>query len=297
MNLEQSAFEALRFASAQSLKLYKQPLMITYSGGKDSDVLLRLAENSGIPFEVRHSLTTADAPETVYHVRDTFRRMEEKGVKCVIDAHVQPDGKCATMWNLIPKKMVPPTRIKRYCCEVLKENGGRGRFIATGVRWDESERRKNSRGLIEVSNRDKNKRLILMADNDESRMQFETCQLKGQRTVNPIIGWSTADVWDYVAMEHIPMNPLYGCGHTRVGCIGCPLASKRARTEEFIIWPKYKQAYIRAFDRMLEERHHRGKMAGGMRWGDNGLDIFNWWMENGVLPGQEVLEEFREDLI
>ena len=297
MNLEQSAFEALRFASAQSLKIYKQPLMITYSGGKDSDVLLRLAENSGIPFEVRHSLTTADAPETVYHVRDTFRRMEEKGVKCVIDAHVQLDGKCATMWNLIPKKMVPPTRIKRYCCEVLKENGGRGRFIATGVRWDESSRRKNSRGVIEVSHRDKNKRLILMDDNDEARMQFETCQLKGQRTVNPIIGWSTADVWDYVAMEHIPVNPLYGCGHTRVGCIGCPLASKRARIEEFIIWPKYKQAYIRAFDRMLEERHHRGKMAGGMRWGDTGLDIFNWWMENDVLPGQEVLEEFREDLL
>lgn len=78
MDLEQSAFEALRFASAQSLKLYKQPLVITYSGGKDSDVLLRLAENSGIPFEVLHSLTTADAPKTVYHVRDTFRRMEEK---------------------------------------------------------------------------------------------------------------------------------------------------------------------------------------------------------------------------
>lgn len=297
MDLEQSAFEALRFASAQSLKIYKQPLIITYSGGKDSDVLLRLAENSGIPFEVRHSLTTADAPETVYHVRDTFRRMEEKGVKCVIDAHVQPDGKCATMWNLIPKKMVPPTRIKRYCCEVLKENGGRGRFIATGVRWAESTKRKNNRGVIEVSHRDKNKRLILMDDNDEARMQFETCQLKGQRTVNPIIGWSTADVWDYVTSEHIPVNPLYRCGHTRVGCIGCPLASKRTRIEEFIIWPKYKQAYIRAFDRMLEERRRRGKMAGGMRWGDNGVDIFNWWMENGVLPGQEVLEEFREDLI
>ena len=51
MDLEQSAFEALRFASAQSLKLYNQPLVITYSGGKDSDVLLRLAENSGIPFD------------------------------------------------------------------------------------------------------------------------------------------------------------------------------------------------------------------------------------------------------
>ena len=163
MDLEQSAFEALRFASAQSLKLYKQPLVITYSGGKDSDVLLRLAENSGIPFEALHSLTTADAPETVYHVRDTFRRLEEKGVKCAIDAHVQPDGKRVTMWNLIPQKLMPPTRLARYCCAILKEGGGKGRFIATGVRWAESQKRK-SRGLIEVQNKDIRKRLTLMND-------------------------------------------------------------------------------------------------------------------------------------
>lgn len=294
MDLEQSAFEALRFASAQSLKLYKRPLVITYSGGKDSDVLLRLAENSGIPFEVLHSLTTADAPETVYHVRDTFRRMEEKGVKCVIDAHVQPDGKRVTMWNLIPKKMMPPTRWMRYCCAELKEGGGKGRFIATGVRWDESTRRKNSRGLIEVSHRDKTKRLILMDDNDETRMQFETCQLKGQRTVNPIVGWTTSDVWDYVASEHIHMNPLYTRGFSRVGCIGCPMAGK-CRKMEFAMYPKIKLAYIRAFDRMLEERRRRGKMDGGMRWGETGVDVFHWWIENDVLPGQEVLEEFRED--
>lgn len=296
MDLEQSAFEALRFASAQSLKLYKQPLVITYSGGKDSDVLLRLAENSGIPFEVLHSLTTADAPETVYHVRKTFRLLEEKGIPTKVDCHVQPDGRRVTMWNLIPKKMVPPTRLVRYCCAELKEGGGKGRFIATGVRWAESVKRKNSRGWIEVSHSDKNKRLILMDDNGEARMQFETCQLKGQRTVNPIVGWTTADVWDYVAMEHIPMNPLYRCGFCRVGCIGCPMAGKH-RKIEFERYPKIKLAYIRAFDRMLEERRRRGKMAGGMRWGDNGLDIFNWWMENDVLPGQEVLEEFREDLI
>ena len=293
MDLEQSAFDALRFASAQSLKLYKQPLVITYSGGKDSDVLLRLAENSGIQFEVSHSLTTADAPETVRHVRDTFRRMEEKGVKCVIDAHVQPDGSRLTMWNLIPKRIAPPTRIMRYCCAILKEGSGKGRFIATGVRWAESVRRKNSRGLIEVSNRDKNKRLILMDDNDETRMQFENCQMKGRRVVNPIIGWGNKEVWDYAETEKICMNPLYGCGHTRVGCIGCPLASKRARIEEFIIWPKYKQSYIRAFDRMLEMKRMAGKSGS---W-QTGVDVFNWWMENDVLPGQEVLEEFREDLL
>lgn len=293
MDLEQSAFEALRFASAQSLKLYKQPLVITYSGGKDSDVLLRLAENSGIPFEVLHSLTTADAPETVYHVRDTFRRMEEKGIKCVIDAHVQPDGSRLTMWNLIPKKMVPPTRLVRYCCAILKEGGGKGRFIATGVRWDESAKRKKSRGLIEVQNKDVGKRMTLMNDNDETRMQFENCQMKGKRVVNPIIGWGNKEVWDYVETEKIGMNPLYSLGFHRVGCIGCPMAGK-CRKMEFAMYPKIKLSYIRAFDRMLTERKIRGIQA--YDW-ETGLDVFNWWMENDVLPGQEVLEEFREDLL
>lgn len=63
MDLEQTAIERLKMASDMSLRLYKQPLVITYSGGKDSDVLLHLAGKSGIPYEVLHSLTTADAPE------------------------------------------------------------------------------------------------------------------------------------------------------------------------------------------------------------------------------------------
>ncbi|MFQ8836318.1 MAG: hypothetical protein ACLR8L_00160 [Oscillospiraceae bacterium] len=42
---------------------------------------------------------------------------------------------------------------------------------------------------------------------------------------------------------------------------------------------------------MLIERKIRCLQTYGM---ENGLDVFNWWMENGVLPGQEVLEEFRE---
>lgn len=61
MDLEQTAIERLRMASDMSLRLYKQPLVITYSGGKDSDVLLHLAGAAGIPYEVLHSLTTADA--------------------------------------------------------------------------------------------------------------------------------------------------------------------------------------------------------------------------------------------
>lgn len=290
-DLEQTAIERLRAASDMSLRLFEKPLVITYSGGKDSDVLLHLAEASGIPFEGLHSLTTADAPETVRHVYDTFRRLEGKGVKCTVDKHVQPDGSRVTMWNLIPRKLLPPTRLMRYCCAELKEGGGKGRFIATGVRWAESAARKKNRGTLEVLHSDRKKSLILANDNDEGRLLFETCQLKGKRVVNPIVDWQEADVLDYAATEKITMNPLYCEGWHRVGCIGCPMAAAAARYMEFTHYPRIKTAYIRAFDRMLDKRIALGKDAHSWR---SGVDVFHWWMEDGVLPGQEVLGGFEE---
>lgn len=293
-DLEQTAIARLRAASDMSLRLFEKPLVITYSGGKDSDVMLHLAEKSGIPFETLHSLTTADAPETVRHVYDTLRRLEEKGVKCTVDKHVQPDGSRVTMWNLIPRKLIPPTRVVRYCCAELKEGGGKGRFIATGVRWAESTARRKNRGGWEVLHSNRQKSLILANDNEEDRRLFETCQMKGKRVVNPIIDWKDDDVLDYAAVEKIPMNPLYCEGFHRVGCVGCPMATKTTRDMEFVRYPKIKAAYIRAFDRMLEERRRRGKMNGVFRMGDTGVDVFHWWMEDGVLPGQEVLGGFEE---
>lgn len=288
MSLEQRAIERLRMASDMSLRLYKQPLVATYSGGKDSDVLLHLAGAAGIPYEVLHSLTTADAPETVWHVRETFRRLELAGVPCDIDKHKQPDGTYMTMWRLIPLKLVPPTRIWRYCCAALKETSGRGRWIATGVRWAESQKRK-SRGVMEALHRDKSKRLTLMNDNDESRMLMENCQLKGTRTINAIIDWQDADIWDYCTAEKISMNPLYECGWKRVGCIGCPMAGNH-RKVEFARYPKIKAAYIRAFDKMLAERQKRGLTCD---W-QTGEDVMHWWMEDGVLPGQMIINGMEE---
>ena len=294
MDLEKTAIERLKAASDMSLRLYKQPLVITYSGGKDSDVLLHLSEASGIPFEVLHSLTTADAPQTVYHVRDTFHRLENKGIKCTVDKHVQPDGSRITMWNLIPRKLMPPTRVVRYCCAILKEGGGKDRFIATGVRWDESTSRK-IRGSLEVIVPNKKNSLFLSNDNDEDRRLFESCQLKGKRVVNPIVDWKTDDVLDYIASEHIQMNTLYSCGFNRVGCVGCPMAGKSGREFEFAKFPKIKMAYIRAFYKMLEEQKRRGKTDLIKKMGfECGVDVFHWWMEDGVMPGQEVLDGFEE---
>lgn len=288
MDKEQMAIARLQDAARLSLHRYGKPLLITYSGGKGSQVLVALAERSGIDFEVVNSHTTADAPETVYFIREQFMQMESRGINCTIEKP-RYKGKPTSMWSLIPQKMMPPTRLVRYCCAVLKENTGRDRFIATGVRWAESSRRKNSRGVMELMHKDKEKRIILTSDNDEKRKLFETCNVKGKMTVNPIVDWSDDDVWDYTHSEHLPINPLYCEGQKRVGCIGCPIAGRGGRQREFMRWPAYEKMYISAFERMLDARKAKGLPCD---W-QTGMDVFRWWMEDKNVAGQ--LSMFDEE--
>ena len=290
MDKEQTAMERLRLASDMSLRLYHRPLLLTDSGGKDSAVICKLAENAGIPFEIVHSHTTADAPETVYHVRKRAKEYELKGVSYTIH-YPTYKGEPTSMWKLIPIKLMPPTRAVRYCCDVLKETTGRDRFIVTGARWAESTARKNNRSSLEIIHSDRKKTLLLNNDNDEDRRLFETCTLKGKRVCNPIIDWQESDVWDYLTDQHVECNPLYCEGSRRVGCVGCPLATRVTRNKELARWPKFPQMYINAFDRMIAERQRRGKMDGSWRMGTTGVDVFHWWMEDGVLPGQFEIEE------
>lgn len=252
-DLENIAIERLQAASEMSLQHYGLPIVITDSGGKDSQVCKELALRAGIPFEIMHNHTTADAPETVRFVRKEAKRFDDLGIKYTINMPTYK-GQRTSMWNLIPQKLMPPTRLVRYCCSVLKETGGAGRFIATGVRWSESTNRKNNRGIYEKLGTSKGNKIILNNDNDDKRMLFENCRLKARRAVNPIVDWQDDDVWQFLTDAKSPINPLYAEGWCRVGCIGCPMAGRKGREAEFARWPKYKDLYINAFDNMLKER-------------------------------------------
>lgn len=290
MDLEHTSIDRLQAASEMSLMHYGEPLIITDSGGKDSAVIKELARRAGIPFAVMHNHTTADAPETVRFVRSEAKRFEDMGIKYTINMPMYK-GKRTSMWSLIPQKLMPPTRLVRYCCSVLKETGGAGRFIATGVRWAESASRKNSRGIYE-KNGDSEHRIILNNDNDDRRMLFENCRLKAKRTVNPIIDWTDDDVWDFLTSDDAPpCNPLYCEGWKRVGCVGCPMAGQAGREFQFARFPKYKDLYLLAFRNLLAERAKRGKY---INW-ETPMDVFNWWMEYDVLPGQMDLFEMEDE--
>lgn len=277
MNIEKEQ-QAIKWLQLFEPKAEEEPYYLAYSGGKDSDAILILAELAGVRYEAVHNHTTVDAPETVYYVRSK--------------PNVRINYPALSMWRLIVKKLMPPTRISRYCCEEIKEHGGEGRRVVTGVRRAESVRRRESVGLAKIVGKPKTTQqkaeelgaeyrvtkqggLILNNDNTETRELVEHCVMRSKVMINPIYDWTDEDVWEFLGHYGCKSNPLYECGFKRIGCIGCPMVSKH-RYLEFARYPKYKENYIRAFDRMLQHRRELGKPA--KDW-ETGIDVFRWWME------------------
>lgn len=289
---EARAIEYLKMFEPQS-----EPYYLCYSGGKDSDCIRILAELAGVKYEAKHNLTTVDAPETVRYVQETIGRENIEHPKY-------------TMWQLIPKKHTPPTRLIRYCCEELKEKGGEGRMKVTGVRWAESRNRLKNQGRITIIGRPKsiqkfaeendiNFRLtdkggvVLNDDNDENRRFVEHCYRTSSTMVNPIVDWTDSEVWEFLHHYGCQSNPLYQCGEKRVGCIGCPMQGFKGMKKDFARYPRYRDAYVRAFDKMLKEREKAG-LENKIHW-TSGEDVMRWWV--GDDPNQITLEDYMGELI
>lgn len=119
---------------------------LAFSGGKDSVVTKALMDMAGVAYDAHYRVTSVDPPELVHFIK-------EKYPDVIFEYPRYDDGTRITMWNLIPKKLMPPTRIARYCCAALKEDGGDGRFTVTGVRWAESVNRAKNQGLVTVKDK------------------------------------------------------------------------------------------------------------------------------------------------
>lgn len=94
--------------------------------------------------------------------------------------------------------------------------------------------------------------IVMNMDDDKNRRLVEHCYRTTSTMINPILDWTDNDVWQFLKYYDCEANPLYQCGKSRVGCIGCPMQSNRKRIAEFDLYPKYKNLYIKTFDRMLQ---------------------------------------------
>ena len=78
-----------------------------------------------------------------------------------------------------------------------------------------------------------------------------------------------------------------------MGCIGCPMSSNRV--QELERYPKYKEMYIRAFDRMIDEQIRGGYkvfigklpesqtgdnlLKNGVTTDSDGERTYKWWID------------------
>lgn len=306
MNQEKidKAQRALRLAAKMSKRFYEKKLIICYSGGKDSDVLVHLAEHclDKDDFMVQNSHTSVDAPETVYHIREVIKGLNGRGIEAKVEIPRYKDGTPKTMWNLIPKNKVPPTRTRRYCCDHLKEQATPHSIIVVGVRASESKKRQG-RDIFSTWGSTKAGALYFSLEHAEEVYEesidrdpvwdcklIENARKKRNEIVNPIYEWTDDDVWEYAKANNIKMNPLYECGFKRVGCIGCPLAGPKNMRMAFERYPSYKANYIKAFDRMLKHRRELGMET--QQWTD-AESVMTWWL--GGDPNQITIDQWLKE--
>ena len=190
------------------------PIEISYSGGKDSDVILRLAQMAGIPHEAIYKQTSIDPPGTTAHAKEMGATI------------IRPKQ---TFLDIIRKKGTP-TRRARFCCEILKEYKIYDRAVQ-GIRRSESTKR--------MKNYKEPEQCRLYSNGEKVRAYF------------PILEWSLEDVARFLDEQGVRLAPAYyddaGAVHyeRRLGCIGCPLKSDCGRAD-YLRYPKLLKAVIKA---------------------------------------------------
>lgn len=232
-----------------------------FSGGKDSCVIKELAGEARVNVDWYYNNTTIDSPEIVAFIRKHH-------------ADVKWNNPPIGFFNRIVQRGDVPTRLNRWCCAEFKEGGGDDRNKIIGVRIAESPRRAKLWKTVVPNTR------------------------TGKLMLAPIVYWTDADVWQYIESRSVPYCDLYDEGFDRLGCVGCPMAGSRGRKEQFKRWPRFEQAWRRAFHKLWNAKSGTLNRMGKPRYFEkfgSADAFFEWWLSGEKHDGDGcVFEEMME---
>jgi sulfate adenylyltransferase subunit 2 len=198
--LESEAVHIFREVAAE----LERPVLL-FSGGKDSIVLLRLAEKAfrpgKVPFPIMHVDTGHNFPEAI-EFRD--RRVEELGERLVIASVQESIDKGRVVEETGPR--ASRNRLQTTTLlDAIEEHG----FDAAigGARRDEERSRAKERIF---SFRDDFGQWNPRVQRPELWNLYNARVRKGEHVrVFPISNWTELDVWQYVAREQLELPPIY----------------------------------------------------------------------------------------
>jgi len=198
--LEAESIYILREAVAE----FARPVML-YSIGKDSSVMLRLAQKAffpgKIPFPLLHVDTSYKFPEMI-EFRDRYTK--ELGAELIVHQNLEALRDGANPFSLGTQK----------CCGLLKTKSlldalSDGGFTAAfgGARRDEEKSRAKERIY---SFRDAHGQWDPKNQRPELWNIFNSRIDKGESIrVFPLSNWTELDIWLYIYADNIPIVPLY----------------------------------------------------------------------------------------
>jgi phosphoadenosine phosphosulfate reductase len=248
----------LRRAEPMALAMAEHGYTLAFSGGKDSVVMRRIAEMADVKFKAYMNITTIDPPEVLAFTRKYYPDTEM----------LRPD---MNFYNLIKKKKQLPLRHARYCCYYLKERTGAGSVTLIGIRREES-RRRSKRNEMEVAGHKYSGTLDQFNNDAQSR---HVC-IKGKDKIllAPILYWTQRDVWQFIRQEHLPYCKLYDCGYTRIGCIFCPMASRKAKQIDRIRYAGVERQIKKSIQYIIDNYNYCN------RYSASADEIFEWWISD-----------------
>lgn len=240
----------------EKLALKMQPQIgyhVGFSGGKDSQVLLELVKIAGVKYRAVYNVTTIDPPENVYFIREKYPE--------VIFLHPKKN-----FYKLIEENGLP-TRQRRFCCKILKEQTAPGFVVLVGVRKEESRTRAEYTNATLIKGRKKEAKEF----KEMEELNFQCVNGKDRLNLNVMLDWTTKDVWEFIQERNLPINPCYQMFH-RVGCMFCPFGSRKQLNYYGKKYPKIKQKIIDSQRKYMENHPnvkrqlHTAELA------------FKWWV-------------------
>jgi phosphoadenosine phosphosulfate reductase len=236
--------------SVELMREFEPPegYVLAFSGGKDSQALLEVAHIAGVQFRAEYRATGIDPPELVRFIKQHYPEV----------VFLRPHRE--NWWQGLGRHGLP-LRAVRWCCRSLKEEGGNGAVVLTGIRAEESARRAK-RGAV------------------------TWCARQSKHLISPLFSWTEQQAWDFLVERGKPHCSLYDEGRKRLGCVPCPFEGPLATQESLRRWPRIFEATKRCA-RVYWDRQNR---AGPHTRFANFDAYWEWWLARR-LPWPETIGE------